>query len=200
MKYNNYNDYELIYMVRENDDNSRDILYQKYYPIICHIANDYYQKNKYYGFEFEDFLQEATLAFFRALINYNEKENTLFYTFITICIRRKMMSFCQRISNKNNNFSSLDCISLDDIDIEDSRSNFNHVFLDKEIENIIRDYLYSLSFEKACIFELKFNGFTYSEISKLLDMPISSLEFKNRSSVKGIKALLSDYYHKLYTS
>ena len=34
MDYKDYNDYELIYMVRENDDSSYDILFQKYIPII----------------------------------------------------------------------------------------------------------------------------------------------------------------------
>ena len=46
MKYKQYNDYELIYMVRENDDSSRDILYQKYIPIIHHLANNFYQTNQ----------------------------------------------------------------------------------------------------------------------------------------------------------
>ena len=46
MKYKNYNDYELIYMVKENDDFSYDALYKKYMPIIKSIAYDFYIKYK----------------------------------------------------------------------------------------------------------------------------------------------------------
>ena len=195
MKYN-LNDYELIYNVRENDDYSKDLLYQKYYPVIHNIANYFYQQNKYFGYDFEDFLQEANLAFYNALVNFNEKEDTLFYTFVSLCIKRKLLSFCKRITNRNKNYSSKDCISLDDIELEDKKSNVNSLFNDLEVENLVKEFLYSLSFDKACIFELKYNGFSYKEISKLLDIPVSSLEFKNRSSVKKIRRIINKYYSK----
>ena len=38
------NDYELIYMVRENDEVSQDLLYEKYLPIIKNLASEFYQK------------------------------------------------------------------------------------------------------------------------------------------------------------
>ncbi|MBR2828618.1 MAG: sigma-70 family RNA polymerase sigma factor [Bacilli bacterium] len=197
MKYNNYNDYELIYMVRENDDNSSDILYQKYYPIIHNLANSFYQLNKYYGYDFEDFLQEANLAFYKALSSYNEKEDTLFYTFVVICIRRKLLSFSKKIANKKNNYSSLDCISIEEVELEDVQSNFDMLIEKNEIDNIIHDFLYSLPFDSACIFELKMNGYTYREMSILLDAPISSLEFKHRTSNEKLKKLLHDFSDKM---
>ena len=195
MKYK-INDYELIYKVRENDEDSKDFLYKKYYPIIHHLANSFYQANKYYGYDFEDFLQEANIAFYKALSSFNERENTLFYTFVVICIKRKLLSFCKRITNRNNNYSSLECLSLNEIDVEDKRVDVNSLFNNIEIEKTIKDFIYSLPFEKACIFELKYNGFTYREISTLLDMPISSLEFKYRSSLKKIRKILKDYTNK----
>jgi len=39
MNYKKINDYELLYMVRENDDYSKDLLYEKYLPIIKSLAN-----------------------------------------------------------------------------------------------------------------------------------------------------------------
>lgn len=197
MKYSNYNDYELIYMVRENDEDSTDILYQKYYPIIHHIANSFYQLNKYYGYDFEDFLQEANLAFYKAVSSYNEGEDTLFYTFVVVCIRRKLLSFSKKISNKKNNYSSLDCISIDEVELEDIQSNFEMLMNNREIEKIVHDFLYSLPMDKACAFELKMNGYTYREMSILLDAPVSSLEFKNRSSKIQLRKLLHDFSDKM---
>ena len=44
MNYKKYNDYELIYMIRENDNDSYDILYNKYLPVMKSIAFNYYNK------------------------------------------------------------------------------------------------------------------------------------------------------------
>lgn len=44
MNYKKYNDYELIYMIRENDDSSQNILFEKYQPIIRKFANDFYMR------------------------------------------------------------------------------------------------------------------------------------------------------------
>ena len=46
MKYKSYNDNELIYLIRENDDDSLDILFKKYRPIIISLCNYYYSRIK----------------------------------------------------------------------------------------------------------------------------------------------------------
>ena len=61
MDYKKYNDYELIYMVRENSTDSKDILREKYQPVLKSIAKEFYKSFKYYGYEYEDFLQEAEI-------------------------------------------------------------------------------------------------------------------------------------------
>ena len=196
MNYKKYNDYELIYMVREHDEDSNDILYQKYIPIIHHLANSFYQSNKYYGYDYDDFVQEATLAFYKALTSFDEKENTLFYTFVILCIRRKLISFSERISTHKNNVLLRDYLSIDEIEFEDRKANIESLMKNHEVEKIIKQFIYSLSFERSCIFELKYNGFSYREISQLLEIPISSIEFKYRTSKERVKILLSDYFDR----
>ena len=71
MNYKNYNDYELIYMVREKDDYSEDILLKKYLPVIKSISSEYYLKYKNYCCEYDDFLQEAMIGFQKALVSYD---------------------------------------------------------------------------------------------------------------------------------
>ena len=61
----------------------------KYTPIIRKIASEYYQKYSNYGYEYDDFLQEAELAFYRALSSYNEDKNSLFYTFVNMFIENE---------------------------------------------------------------------------------------------------------------
>ena len=43
MNYKDYNDYELLYVLNENEE-IREILYSKYKYIIIHIANDIIKK------------------------------------------------------------------------------------------------------------------------------------------------------------
>ena len=100
MNYKKYNDYELIYMVHEEDEWSRKILYQKYNPVICSIANEIYGRFNQYGYDYEDFVQEAYIAFQGALSSYNEEKNTLFYSFVVLCIRRRLLSFCRKITSR----------------------------------------------------------------------------------------------------
>ena len=39
MDYKNINDYEQLYLIRENDDEAKDTVFHKYKPIIISIAS-----------------------------------------------------------------------------------------------------------------------------------------------------------------
>ena len=65
---------------------------------------------------------------------------------------------------------------------------------DYEIEKILKELIISLPFENSCIFELRLNGFSYREISILLDIPTSTVEFKNRSAKRKLEQLLNVFY------
>ena len=147
MDYKKYNDYELIYMVQEEDDFSRKVLYQKYSPIICNIASDIYKQFGQYGYDYDDFVQEAYIAFQNALISYDSTRNILFYTFVVICIRRRLLSFCRKITRgaKNISFYSDD---FDETFIVDNKSDIGNIFDDLEIQKILHDIIFKLSLEE----------------------------------------------------
>ena len=190
------NDYELIYMVRENDEVSQDLLYEKYLPIIKNLASEFYQKYNSYGYDFDDFFQEALIAFQKSIINFNEEKETLFYTFTVLCIRRALLSFCRNISNKTKNVSNNNYVSIEEYDniFLDQKADIEMISNDYEIEKILKELIISLPFENSCIFELRFNGFSYREISILLDIPTSTVEFKNRSAKRKLEQLLNVFY------
>ena len=194
MDYKKYNDNELIYMVQENDEYSNDILFKKYYPIIFKLSNEYY--NKYNGviYELDDFYQEALSAFYRAVNTYNSTKGVLFYTFVVVCIKRALSSFSRNVFNNKIN----DDIDISELEycIEDTRENPIILESFKGLENIIKDVIFSLSLEAGAIIELKVNGFTYKEISVLLDIPISSVEFKSRRARRILRNRVNAYYCK----
>lgn len=177
MFYKKDNDYELIYMVRENDNGSYNTLFNKYLPIMKRLSYNYYVKYKNYGADYDDFLQESYVAFHNALTKFNENRNVLFYTFVTLCINRALLSFCKKITCDKKNISNLLLVDIDNYDIC-GESNIDDYIKYDENRDILKKILYSLDFDDACVFELKINGFSYKEISVLLDIPLRTVQFR----------------------
>ena len=180
MDYKKYNDYELIDKIQENDDDSKNIMFDKYQPLIRGIANKYYQKYSDYGYQYEDFVQEAMIAFYKALTSYNEQRDNLFYTFVILCIDRNLLTFCKNISNPNRNVSYDSIEDINEANIVDVKSDVHSIISEYEQQEFIKDFIYELPLEVGAIIELKWNGFTYREIGFLLDIPSSSVEWKSR--------------------
>ena len=57
MDYKNVNDYEMLYLIGEDKDESYDIMYQKYLPIIKKIASKYSSLVQQLGMEYQDLIQ-----------------------------------------------------------------------------------------------------------------------------------------------
>lgn len=192
------NDYELIYMVRENDEGSQDILYEKYLPVVKSIANEFYQKYGSYGYDYDDFVQEALIAFQKSIISYNENKNTLFYTFTTLCIKRTLMTFCRNITRIKNNFNNNNYIPIEEYEevLLDKSSDIDLITNEKYISEISKNVILNLAFDVGCIFELRLNGFIYREIGIILDLPISTIEYKVRIARKKFALAVKEYYEK----
>ena len=65
-------DYELIDKIRENDEESEEVMFHKYQPVIRNLAYNCYQKFSSYGYDYDDFYQEAMISFHRALKSYDD--------------------------------------------------------------------------------------------------------------------------------
>lgn len=196
MDYKKYNDYELFYMIRENDEDSKNILFKKYDPIIRKIAGNFYNNFKKYGSDYEDFYQEALIAFQNAIISYDETKNILFYTFVTFCIKRSLQSYSRNISSSKINNLIFDFIDIDEYEIEDWNSSIEKSIDYECYKNICKKVIYDLPSESSAIIELRLNGFTYREIGVLLDIPSSSVEFKSRKGRLLLRKSLHNYYCK----
>lgn len=190
MNYKDYNDYELIYMVRENDEDSYYVLFNKYMPIIRKIAYSYYKSYKTYGYELDDFIQEAYIAFQRAVSKYNSSKNVLFYTFSILCIHRSLITFCLKISNDTKNISNTYLESIDNIPISDELNSLDDYFVYKS--NIVEmwNIIYKRPIEYISVFELRWNHFSYDEISMLLDLPIRKVQTIFRKCILDIQKIM----------
>ena len=155
-EYKDLNDYEIIYMVKENSEEATNILFEKYKPIIINLAKKYKSLSGNCGLELEDFMQEGNYALFYAIKKYSEKRDSLFYTYAVLCIKSKMQNLLTRsTTNKNkplNNGISLykeigENSELLDF-IEDKNAILPEEMFDRNlISNKIKSIIYELPFE-----------------------------------------------------
>ena len=193
MNYSNYNDYELIYMVRENNEDSEDLLINKYIPIIMNISNYYYDRYSNYGYDRDDFIQEGYFGFLKAIKKYDEKKNALFYTFLVLCLHRTLITFCNRISNSKKNINGIYLDSIDDVDVADKTCDTEQYFLYRNNIDDIWKIIYRKPIEYISVFELRWNHFTYDEISKLLDISHRKVSTMYKNCIKSIQEEMIDY-------
>lgn len=182
MVYKDINDYYLIDMICENDELSYGMLFDKYRPLIKKIASNFYRNYKNYGYEYDDFLQEGYLGFYKALKKFNLNKSVLFYTFVSLCVNRQLISFVNKISSKAYNYILL---PLDEYDLIYTGVKENNEYY---LEELIKEVINESSIEDASVFELRYNNFSYKEIEVLLDIDYAQAEYRYRK----LKLLLKD--------
>lgn len=198
MDYKDYNDYELVYEIRENSEDAYNILITKYTTLIHKIAYEYFRKYKSFKVEYEDLIQEGHVGLYQALNDYDER-SCLFYTYATICIKREIERFIKAfIRNKHMVLNNAISFSTP-LDTNGELLLEDYISIGRDVEDIvigdmnynsIMNLKYDMSFEMAAVFELKANKFTIIEISVLLDMPRRRVERYLLKIKKMIKAHL----------
>lgn len=190
MDYKDVNDYELIYRIRENDDDAISLMYEKYEPIIINVAKNYYLKYGYTGVELNDLIQEGRIALYKALCCYKEDKEAIFYTYLNICLHRHFVTYYRRL-NSNCNRLLTNCYSDDYfLGIGDNSMEPSIYISEREIERLFLKSKYTLDFKDSNIFELRYNGFSHREISELLDISVYSVDArlcKIRKILQGIE-------------
>lgn len=201
-QYQEYNDYELIYMVNEKNEDAYSVLYEKYQPLLKKYASHYYQAYRKYGVEYEDLCQEAYLAFDRAVRYYQEESETLFYTFLCITVRSKILNYVKGLQTKKRSLY-IDSLSLDFAFGEKEYSLLDSIenpcalnpegeCLKEDIYQKIHEFCINLDNESSQMFELHWNGFTNLEISSLLDIDFSKVILVLRRLRHSLRNYLSD--------
>ena len=179
MNYKTLNDNELLYLLGQ-DDYVEKILYEKYRPIFDKYIHKYLVYANKLGLEYDDLLQTCYLSLYSALKKYHENEDIKFYTYLNCCIHNNLSSLIKREYNNKNHAILNNSLSYD-IELPNSNSKYLDYIEDKSniliIDNLcnIEEYLKfknSMEYDMSCVFELYYNGYSKSEISKLLNLSI----------------------------
>lgn len=186
-KYKDENDYELLYLVSENNDDAKDIFFKKYDNLIRMKAAKYTSFVSSKGFDFNDLFQEGRLGLTQAINDYKNQSNVQFYTFANLCIERQIASFLRNIARDKHKLLN-DSISLDSTTNSIGRPLTELILDDKNIDPEVsfieieeKQELFSkidkvLSNSERDVFNLRVQGFTYKEISQLLNITEKAVE------------------------
>ena len=197
MSYDEVNDYELLSIVADNED-ATEILFKKYRPLILGIARKFYSSIKNNGCDFNDFVQEAMIAFSMAINTFDEKKDALFFTYAKTCIERRLSTLLRTFNRAKNQLLnesySVDLLaddakSLENL-LEDNNSNpENRIIENENINEIIKKIEKSLTDLECEVFELKISGFNYKEIAEILDKDSKAID----NAIRRIRIKAKNY-------
>lgn len=178
MDYDSYNDYELVYLVKEDCEEAIEIIMEKYEPVIRNMAFYYFDNFKFIRVELEDLIQEGRMGLLYAIRNFREEKGVLFYSFAILCIKSKMTNQLKYGKAKKNyiDFVTFSYGDFFENDINCAVDNTKDLIDIADMQDRIIAFKNELGFFDALVFELKLNDFSYREISLLLEMDIKKID------------------------
>jgi len=196
MRYKGVNDYELLYLVGENNEEVYNSIYAKYKPLIHRMAKTLCENYKSALVEYDDLFQEGMYGLNNAIKSFNGKSGSLFYTLAKLCISREMNGYVAKmLRGKNMILSSAvsfdTSISKNGFVVEDTLYSHDDSvelqFESIEMEKYILDLKYELKDEYMPVYELKLNGFSNAAIANLLDLRYKDVDNYLRSIKKTLR-------------
>ena len=183
--YKDENDYELLYLIKEENEDAKNIFYEKYRPMVEMKAKKYFSQIQNKGYELNDLIQEGMIGLSSAIKDYNQDIKTKFITFANVCIERRMINFIREVNRQkhqllnsslsidNTNVSGMSLLNVLSDDSYNPESSFMILEEQEQLKDAMKKNL--TDFEKE-VFDLRFEGFSYQEIAILLNKSIKSID------------------------
>ena len=172
-----YNDYELVSLAQEGNEEAIDIIYKKYKPIIVKKSKNAILYASHHGIDINDIMQEGYIGLDEAIKGFSQDDKATFYTFANLCIDREIVNYLRKTTRGKNKLlneavaidEGLENVISDEMDIESS-----FILKDNEKKFMIEIYEELTKFEKE-VFDLKIKGYNFEEIANILDRDIKSI-------------------------
>lgn len=180
-------DTELLYMIYEDNEEAKEAFYKRYENRINIISKKYYNYVKTCGLDLNDLIQEGMMGLTEAINSYKDHKDAKFTTFANICIERKILSLVRTCTNTKNKLLN-NSISIDTtensggqklIELIKDETNLDpeEISIFYEDSKEIFSSLYeNLTKQEKDVFILRIKGFTYNEISKILNITKKSAQ------------------------
>ncbi len=170
------NNYELLYLASENDDEAFEKIYKKYSSTIYNKAKKYSGNNAQ---NLDDFINIGNLTFYNTIKKY--KYGCSFNTYLNTCLKNSLQNY-QKSLNRYKNKILDEALSLYEersmvIDsIFDERYNPEKIILAEESYQVFRDKIIeNLTWEEELVLTLKEQDYSPKEISQIIDNNLKSV-------------------------
>lgn len=181
MKYKDFNDYELLSYIKEQNEEANEIIYEKYKPLIVSIAKKLITSSSNIGIDITDLIGEGMLGLANAIDTYDDNIDIKFHPYAKKCIENYMLMLIRKGTRLKNRCLT-ESISYDTDDkvnmFKDNSITPDNIIIDKEsiteIYKLAKDILSTYEYE---VFKYKLDGFNYKEIAEILNK--SSKEIDN---------------------
>lgn len=203
MNYKEYNDFELISLINENNEDAERVLYNKYKSVIELKARKYINSYSNKGIDISDLMQEGMIGLSQAIENFKEKKDVKFSTFASLCIEREIQTAITK-ANRNKHKLLNESLSLDYVSEDNERPLMDFMVGEKNISP--EDFIFDLESEKEVyfkviegltdfekeVFQLKISNFNYKEIAEILDKSSKSID----NALQRMKKKISEIVKK----
>ncbi len=199
--YNEDNEEEILEKAKRGDNESIEILINKYKKFIQLKSKSYFL----IGADREDIYQEGLIGLYKAIRDYNSDKLSSFKCFAELCITRQIITAIKTATRQKhiplNTYISLNKPIYDDesdktlLDITESLkiSDPEDLFVDKEqINEIERHVLNNLSKYEKIVLHYYIIGRSYQQIAYLLNRQPKSID----NAIQRIKRKLIKCFNK----
>ncbi len=203
MDYNEIDEMDLITLLDENDENVRNIIYDKYAYLVDILIKKYQRAIRYYKINYDEIKCEALYAFSDGIHSFTSDKYASLKTFLYVCIERRLLKYIRHaMSGKQqviNESLSIDFLISDDnitpkgLLSDDNKTNPLHNLMEKENSNKI--YLLAkknLSEFEYTVFNYMVNSFSYNEIARMMDKSPKQID----NAIKRIKLKMKELIEK----
>lgn len=162
------NDYELLYLAKEDIELVVEILYKKYEKLIYSKVLKYNSSK----LNLDDYLNEAKLSLYQAVENYQDKNS--FIVYLNKCIDSSLSNYKKSL-NRNKNKILNNAISIDEDNLSIIKEDINKnspeslLFQEYDYESLKEKIINNLTWKEELIFVLKTQNYTCKEISEITD-------------------------------
>ena len=176
----NVSDNELMSMLGEDEDNVKDIIYDRYNYLIDVIIRKYMPVIKMFQIDEDEIRCEASYGFSDGLNSFSDNKNASLKTFLTMCIERRVQKCIKKHTTVKSQIYR-DAVSIDDSVangfsleeiISDDRKNLdplNNLTEEETYLELINIAKEVLSDQEYRVFGYMLKELSYQDIAKLLD-------------------------------
>ena len=155
MKYKNYNDYELLYLLKWHSEEALSILLKKYESLIkVKLKKFNVDKMKY-----NDYLQEIYMVVYKGISNFDEENGKSLCRYLELLIERRLLRLLKYEYRNNNTFVLLE----DVIQFPKHEDTLQEMVYEKRLREINETKLDD--FKKAILNEVLLEGNSIKEFS-----------------------------------